>query len=119
MKKIFLLLASIFAMNTFSAFATNNEVTVATQSESNFYTCKFSLNHYTGCTNDYGNSGSFWVKLNCPQQQDVYATVYIYIGGKRIASKVVKIKAGYTESSADYFSLPQIYGNKDYTLKVE
>ena len=119
MKKFIVLLVSVFAMSSFNAFATNNEVTVATQSESNFYTCKFSLDHYTGCTNVYGNSGSFCVRLNCPQQQDVYATVYIYIDGKRIASKVVKIKAGDTESSSDYFSLPQFYSNKDYTLKVE
>ena len=36
MKKIIVLLVSVFAINTFNAFATNNKTTVETQTESDF-----------------------------------------------------------------------------------
>ncbi len=121
MKKIIVLLVSVFAMNTFNAFATNNETTVATQTDSNFYTCHFSLTHYSGTIiNNRGYTTEFFkVQLNCPQKQDVYATVYLYIDGRAIASTLVKISAGMTESRDTLFSTSKEYVGKEYTLRVQ
>ena len=117
MKKIIVLLASVFAINTFNAFATNNKTTVETQTESNFYTCHFSLNHYSGTTDSSSRALGIKVQLNCPQEKDVYATVYVYIDGKCVASKLVKIKAGNTESDATFIDTG--HRHREYTLKVQ
>ncbi len=117
MKKIIVLLASVFAINTFNAFATNNKTTVETQTESDFYTCHFSLNHYSGTTYMDGQTNSIRVRLNCPQEKDVYATVYVYIDGECVASQLFEIKAGKTESTST--TITTDYSGKKYTLKVQ
>ena len=122
MKKIIVLLVSVFAINTFNAFATNNKTTVETQTESDFYTCHFSLNHYSGTTysstcNCSGCTESVTVQLNCPQEKDVYATVYVYIDGKCVASKLYKISAGETESNSS--KIKTGHYSKEYTLEVK
>ena len=123
MKKIIVLLVSVFAINTFNAFATNNKTTVEAQTESDFYTCHFSLNHYSGTThngtsyNIRGCTKPITVRLNCPQEKDVYATVYVYIDGKCVTSKLFKIAAGKTES--DSSSISTGHYSKEYTLEVK
>ncbi|MBR3677684.1 MAG: hypothetical protein IKM65_02240 [Bacteroidaceae bacterium] len=117
MKKIIVLLVSVFAINTFNAFATNNKTTVETQTESDFYTCHFSLNHYSGTTHSDGDTNKVTVRLNCPQEKDVYATVYVYIDGECVVSKLFKIAAGKTES--DSLNISTDYRGAKYTLKVQ
>lgn len=117
MKNFIILLVSVFAMSSFNAFATNNEATTSTQSDS-FYTCQFSLSHYSGKVIGGESTAYFKVLLNCPQEKDVYATVVAYVDGKRVASKVVKIKAGQTESDSTNISFSAYYFEKEYTLEV-
>ena len=118
MKKFIILLVSVFAMSSFNAFATNNEATTSTQSDNSFYTCQFSLSHYSGKVFGGKSTEYFKVLLNCPQEKDVYATVVAYVDGKRVASKVVKIKAGQTESYSTNISFSTYYSGKEYTLEV-
>ena len=122
MKKIIVLLVSVFAINTFNAFATNNKTTVETQTESNWHTCQFSLSRYSGTIKDYEyigtNTENFEVLLNCPQESDISATVYVFIDDECVASKVVTIKAGETSSKAVKIKVDYRYKGKEYTLKV-
>ena len=104
-------------MSSFNAFATNNEATTSTQSDNSFYTCQFSLSHYSGTVKNQSTE-PFTVRLNCPQEKDVYATVFAYIDGKRVASKVVKIEAGQTESNSTSIRFTTNYYGKEYTLEV-
>ena len=117
MKKIIVLFVTVFAISTFNAFATNNETTMATQSENSWNTCQFSLSRYTGVITD-NETDIFYVRLNCPQQADVYATVFVVIDGRRVASKVIKISAGQTESDRAAIVCSG-YSGKNYTLEVE
>ena len=119
MKKILVLLVAVFAMGTFNVFATNNETTTSTQAEADnsFYTCQFSLNHYSGTVSNGSTNRRVVVYLNCPQKEDVTATVYVYVDGKRVASQLFTIKAGKKESTGAYI---RVYGysGKEYTLEV-
>ena len=120
MKKFIILLVSVFAMSSFNAFATNNETITSTQSDSNWYTCQFSLNHYTGTT--YGcppRTNEVRVLLNCPQQNDVTATVFVYIDGKRVASKLFTIYAGKKESERSVIVIENTVKGVEYTLDVK
>ena len=117
MKKIIVLFVAVFAISTFNAFATNNETTMATQSENSWNTCQFSLSRYTGVITD-NETDIFYVRLNCPQQADVYATVFVVIDGRRVASEVIKISAGKTESVRAAIVCSG-YSGKNYTLEVE
>ncbi len=119
MKKIIVLFVTVFAISTFNAFAINNETTMATQSENSWNTCQFSLSSYTGVISDENKTDTFCVRLNCPQQADVYATVFVVIDGRRVASKVIKISAGETQSSIYYTIECSGYSGKNYTLEVE
>ena len=119
MKKILVLLVAVFAMGTFNVFATNNETTTSTQAEADnsFYTCQFSLNHYSGGVwNSYTNN--VVVYLNCPQKEDVTATVYVYVDGKRVASALFTIKAGEKASKESSIFVGREYNDKKYTLEV-
>ena len=123
MKKIIVLLVLVFAMSSFNAFATNNETTTSTQSDSNWRTCQFSLSSYTGTTVSYSGmagcyTNSFRVLLNCPQESDISATVYVYINGECVASRVVTISAGKTNSPDVEIQLNKEYNHMKYTLTV-
>ena len=117
MKKIIVLLVLVFAMSSFNAFATNNETTTSTQSDSNWRTCQFSLSSYTGTISRNHETSSFRVLLNCPQESDISATVYVHIDGECVASRVVTIKAGQT-NSPDVRIKVNGYYQKKYTLTV-
>ncbi|MBE6212754.1 MAG: hypothetical protein E7129_06425 [Rikenellaceae bacterium] len=118
MKKIIVLLVLVFAMSSFNAFATNNETTTSTQSDSNWRTCQFSLSSYTGTISDNSYTRTFKVLLNCPQESDISATVYVHIDGECVASDVVTIKAGKTESEEVCIKVRSVYQDKEYTLTV-
>lgn len=127
MKKIIVLFATVLAMNTSNVFAANDETVITTtttnttQSESDFYTCQFSLNHYRGEILNGGKTSPIKVKLNCPQEKDVSATVFVYIDGNRVASDIFTVKAGETESSASNHAITvrHIYIGKDYVLDLK
>lgn len=79
--------------------------------------CKYSLNHYSGTMNSDFTDDVF-VLGSCPLQQDVYATVDVYIEGAKVASKLFIISAGETKSNTSNIYLRGHNGEK-YTLKVE
>lgn len=119
MKKIIILVVGcILTLNT--AFALNNEDTKSTS-----YTCdspqvcQFSLNHYTGTIDDNRATAQITVKLSCPQEDDVYATVVVVIDDELIASDVIKIPANKTESSPVRITVPKEYKGQKYKLGVQ
>ena len=119
MKK-FMLLAIVAMFATMNVFADNEVVnndkkTVVSNDD---FTCQFSLDRYSGTIDGLGSTNTHYVYLNCPQDEDVYATVYIYIDGECFGSKVCRIKAGCTESGKVSFSVSPAYKGKTYTLKV-
>ena len=119
MKK-FMLLAIVAMFATMNVFAENEVVnndkkTVVSNDD---FTCQFSLNKYSGTVTAKGNTEEHWVYLNCPQDEDVYATVYVYIDGECVASSVYKIAAGNTNSSGEIIHIGSSYSGKKYTLKV-
>ena len=119
MKKfMFLAIVAMFAtMNVFAEneVVNNDKKTVISNDD---FTCQFSLNKYSGTVTDRGNTAEHLVYLNCPQDEDVYATVYVYIDGECVASSVYKIEAGNTNSSVQRIHVGSSYSGKKYTLKV-
>ena len=111
-------IVAVFAtMNVFAdnEAVNNDKKTVISNDD---FTCQFSLNKYSGAVTDKGNTEEHWVYLNCPQDEDVYATVYVYIDGECVASSVYKIEAGNTQSSGEIIHIGNSYSRKNYTLKV-
>lgn len=117
MKKFLFLLVSAFILCTSNVFATNIKETNSTKTE-NPQVCKFSLSHYTG-TITSGSTNSVTVLLSCAQEEDVTATVDVYIDGELVASKLYTITAGYKDSQGSSIKVPSEYNGKRYTLKVE
>ncbi len=120
MKKILVLLVSVFAMFAYDAVASNNENSTSPQTENSPQVCQFSLSRYSGTLSDYyAHTNSFVVRLNCAQTEDVCATVFVYVEGECVASKVVCISAGKTSSKETYIDCPDEFIGKKYSLKVE
>ena len=117
MKKFLFLLVSAFILCTSNVFATNSKETNSTKTE-NPQVCKFSLNHYTGTILTSGQTKSVTVLLSCAQEEDVTATVDVYIDGELVASKLYTITAGQKNSASACIAVGG-YNGKRYTLKVE
>mgnify|MGYP003447576080 CR=1 FL=1 len=117
MKKILILLVSVFALSVYNVFATSSDNPTSPQ-ENNPQKCQFSLDHYTG-TIDSGYTAQITVSLSCPQGTEVSATVFVSVDGERIASKVYTIKAGKKKSEKSKISVPDGYDDMKYTLYVE
>lgn len=81
--------------------------------------CQFSLSSYTGTVESNGYTKEFTVGLSCPQQTDVNATVVAYVDGDIIASKVVTVKAGKTQSDGVTIYVGWEYKGKKYKLGVQ
>ena len=81
--------------------------------------CQFSLSTYTGVINNSCKTGIFKVGLSCPQENDVYATVAVFIDGKIVASQVVKVPAGKTQSNDTAIKVNSNYKGKSYELGVQ
>lgn len=115
-----MLLAIVAMFATMNVFADNEVVNndKKTVISNDDFTCQFSLNIYSGTVNSNGDTAKHWVYLNCPQDEDVYATVYVYIDGECVASEVYKIEAGSTYSDSSPISVGSSYSGKKYTLKV-
>ena len=123
MKKILVLLVSVFAMFAYDAVASNNENTTSPQTENYPQVCKFSLSRYTGTVQHWERVKTyipkFRVYLNCPQTEDVCATVSVYVEGELVTSKVVCISKGLKASEEVEILVPTEYKEKKYTLTVE
>ena len=116
MNKILFLVAAVFTLCASYVFATNSESQTTTSQ-----VCQFSLNHYTGTIKNgyHGNyTSEIVVRLNCPQENDVCATVFVYIDGEVVASDIFEISAGKKESGSYKILVPSGYAGKRYTLKV-
>ena len=121
MKKILILLVSVFALSVYNVFATSSDNPTSPQ-ENNPQKCQFSLDHYTGKIFSKPNlitTQNITVSLSCPQGTEVSATVFVSVDGERIASKVYTIAAGEKQSSASKISVPAEYEGMKYTLYVE
>lgn len=81
--------------------------------------CQFSLSSYTGTVNDSGNTDYFTVGLSCPQKEDIYATVVAFVDDEHVASVVVKVPAGNTNSAKVFIKLGTSYSGKKYRLLVQ
>ena len=120
MKKILVLLVSVFAMFAYDAVASNNENTTSPQTENSPQVCQFSLSYYSGTLDStYATTSQFSVRLNCAQTEDVCATVFVYVEGECVASKVVCIEAGEKSSGLIKIDCPDEFVGKKYSLKVE
>lgn len=116
MKKRILFYA-VCLITAFSAsFAAQTSDYTTDSPSKDFQVCQFSLSRYSGTLSSNGTD-EFTVGLSCPQDNVVYATVKVKVDDKVVASKVVKIEAGTTESGTAKISVSG-YSGKPYTLEV-
>ena len=120
-RKAFMAIAAMLLMSPV-AFASTAQDVKGSSVVKSLPQCQFSLSRYDGKTNaggDLSYTEKFKVLLNCPvKETDVYATVYVNIDNSEVASAVVKIPAGKTESSNTEIKVGDGYGGKRYTLRV-
>lgn len=122
MKKIIILLVSVFALSAYNTFATNNEKPTSSQTNE-IPKCEFTLDHYTGKLSGVGLSSQVYtsditVQLNCPQEKEVSANVFVYVNKELVASKIYTISAGEKASVASRIPVPSEYDGMKYTLEV-
>lgn len=117
MKKLFSIIAAMVVALTLTSFVALKSEPKGNPEMAAQPVCKYSLNHYSG-TIDQDFTSEVFVLGSCPLQQDVYATVDVYIEGAKVASKLFLIPAGQTKSSTARIYVDGYYGKK-YTLKVE
>ena len=120
MKKIIILLASVFALCAYNISATNNEKPTSSQTNE-IPKCEFTLNHYTGTLSSGGSSVSTNIviaQLNCPQEKEVSANVFVYVNKELVASKIYTISAGEKASEGSCILVPGEYSGMKYTLEV-
>lgn len=116
MKKILALSFAAMMLTAGVASAQPTEIATTTAESPQF--CQFSLSSYRGTISN-GLTSNFTVGLSCPQTDDVYATVIVFIDGEHTASKVVKIDAGKTQSSPVNILVGTVYNGKSYKLVVQ
>lgn len=119
----YIVFSLICILASLSTFASN--VNVATHEPSSSETgyspqvCQFSLTSYSGTISSAGNTKDFKVGLSCPQQEDVRATVVVFINGEHVGSKVVTVKAGKDYSESVSINVGTEYYQKQYKLVVQ
>ena len=118
MKKILILLVSVFALSVYNVFATSSDNPTSPQ-ENNPQKCQFSLDHYKGEIGANRHTNKITVSLSCSQGTEVSATVFVSVDGERIASKVYTIAAGEKTSPSSAIFVPNGYYGMKYTLYVE
>jgi len=116
MKKIIILLVTVFALSAYNTFATNNEKPTSSQANE-IPKCEFTLNHYTGIISS-NSTNKVTVQLNCPLDKDVSANVFVYVNKELVASKIYTISAGEKASGASSIAVPSEYEGMKYTLEV-
>ena len=118
MKKIFVVILALLSMGAI-AYAGQQVIETPSVSSNSPQVCQFSLSSYTGKIDHNGDTNSFKVGLSCPQQNDIYATVVVFINGEYIASKVVKVPAGCTESAVTDINVGRSYEGSQYKLAIQ
>lgn len=118
MKKLFSIIAAMVVALTLTSFVALKSEPKGNPEMAAQPVCKYSLNHYSGTIDRGGYTDDVFVLGSCPLQQDVYATVDVYIEGAKVASELFFIPAGKTKSSTARINLRGYYEAK-YTLKVE
>lgn len=117
-----LLAISLILLISIASSASNSESysQEPTTSNTNYspQVCKFSLSSYTGKVDNLGRTHDFTVGLSCPQKEDVRATVTVLINNKRIASKIVTVKAGKDSSGREQIYVGDSYKGEEYELVV-
>ena len=123
MKNLIVLLVSVFTLSTYHASATNNEEPTLSYLADTPQKCQFSLSSYTGTIYEAGDgsyiTNNFKVSLSCPVDKEVSATVFVYVEGELVASKVVSIPAGKKSSEDTNIRVSSDYEGKKYKLTVE
>ena len=122
MKNLIVLLVSVFTLSTYHASATNNEEPTLSYLADTPQKCQFSLSHYTETffsSTSQCRTQNFEVSLSCPVDKEVSATVFVYVEGELVASKVVSIPAGKKSSEATNIRVSSDYEGKKYKLTVE
>lgn len=117
MKKIIILLASVFVLCAYNISATNNEKPTSSQANE-IPKCEFTLDHYTGKINSNSYTNNVTVQLNCTQEKEVSANVFVYVNKELVASKVFTIPAGEKAATASSIYVPNEYIGMKYTLEV-
>ncbi|MBR5466175.1 MAG: hypothetical protein IKU79_02020 [Bacteroidaceae bacterium] len=116
MKKIIILLVTVFALSAYNTFATNNEKPTSSHTNE-IPKCEFTLDHYTGIIRN-GCTNNVTVQLNCPQEKEVSANVFVYVNKELVASKVFTIPAGKKASDSPWIGVSSEYNGMKYTLEV-
>lgn len=118
MKKIIILLVTVFALSAYNTFATNNAKPTSSQTNE-IPKCEFTLNHYTGEIFQH-QTREVIVRLNCPQEKEVSANVFVYVNKELVASQVFTIPAGKKASEGSEIPVPQEpnHNGMKYTLEV-
>ena len=116
MKKIIILLVTVFALSAYNTFATNNEKPTSSQTNE-IPKCEFTLDHYTGKISN-NRTKVVIVQLNCPQEKEVSANVFVYVNKELVASKIYTISAGEKASEGSCILVPGEYSGMKYTLEV-
>lgn len=119
MKKIVTIVcAMVLSASACIANNSNSESITYTIAEDSPQACQPSLTHYRGTVGNTGYTELFRVGLNCPQDSDVYVTVYVYVDNSQVTSSIVKIPANKIYSDQTCFRLADYIG-KSYRLDVK
>lgn len=87
--------------------------------EENPQVCKFSIDTPTGTITSGGETLISHVLLSCEQEDDVTATVTLWIDGEALHNKLATIEKGKKSSKGFYFGSLKDYAGKKYKLTVE
>lgn len=118
MKKIIMMAAAALLMAAPLAAENTPNTGMPSATENSPQVCQFSLSSYSGTING-GVTNPVTVGLSCPQQEDMYATVVVFIDNAHVASDVVKVPAGSTKSASFQIRVGSEYNGKSYRLVVQ
>ncbi|MDE5568963.1 MAG: hypothetical protein K2I89_08745 [Muribaculaceae bacterium] len=118
MNKLILVII-ILLSSAFTISASDSVMESPTCDNNSPQVCQFSLSSYAGTVDNNGNTSYFTVGLSCPQKEDTYATVVVFVNGEHAASTVVKVPAEKTSSQSVNIKVGQDYKGKAYKLVVQ
>lgn len=119
MKKIMLVIFATITLLSSAIYASHSHE-VAYSNYNSPQVCQFSLSSYTGTISESGYTSSTTVRLSCPQESDIYATVVVMIDGEPAGSDIFMVKAGKTESASKQIQITdKAYYGKRYNLLVQ
>lgn len=114
-----LLCSLVISAIAFASVSENLPLGTENPTEENPQVCKFSVSSTTGTISSDGKSSEFSVLLSCEQDEDINATVTLWIDNEAVANKVVTVSKGKLKSNATSFIVSWDYAGKKYKLTVE